>query len=225
MDWQSIPTINAIRVALRPVTENDVDSLYAVFSDPEVMRYSGSSMTDPREAKDFLAEVLEDLRRRQCIQWGIARRADNQIIGNVAIFNLDLVARKGEIGFSLGRPYWGMGYMREALQAAIWYGFNEMGLRRIEADTDPRNLPSIRLLERLGFQKEGYLRERWFIAGETQDSLFYGLLGREWKNPGNVYEVVPAPSLPAYAGTSFKSRIARFRLGRWAAVITGALLQ
>jgi RimJ/RimL family protein N-acetyltransferase len=60
MDWERIPTINASRVSLRPVTEKHLDSLCAVFSDPEVMRYSGSSMKDPREVKDFLAEVIED---------------------------------------------------------------------------------------------------------------------------------------------------------------------
>jgi ribosomal-protein-alanine N-acetyltransferase len=220
MDWERIPTINASRVSLRPVTEKDLDSLYAVFSDPEVMRYSGSFMKDPREVKDFLAEVIEELRRRQCIQWGIARRTDDQIIGHLAFFNLDLAARKAEIGFSLGRAHWGMGYMQEALQAAIGYGFNEMDLRRIEADVDPRNLRSIRLLERLGFQKEGYLRERWVIAGETQDSLFYGLLGREWNSLSNVYEVAPAPPLPKHASSS-RSRTVRSRLRRWAAGIMG----
>ena len=215
MDWQHIPTVHAARVSLRPVTERDIDALYAVFSDPEVMRYSGSSMKDPLEAKDFLTEVLEELRRRQCIQWGIARRADDQIIGHVAIFNLDLVARKGEIGFSLGRAYWGMGYMQEALQAAIGYGFNEMGLRRIEADTDPRNLPSIRLLERLGFQKEGYLRERWLIAGESQDSLFYGLLNKEWNSSVAVYQVMPTADLPTEARSRFKLRVVGSRVCGW----------
>jgi ribosomal-protein-alanine N-acetyltransferase len=132
MDWQRIPTINAGRISLRPIVENDIDSLYAIYSDPEVMRYWGSlPMKDPREAKDFLAEIVEDLRRRQCIQWGIARRTDNRIIGTIALFYLDFVARKAEIGFALGRAHWGMGYMQEALRAAIGYAVNEMDLRRI----------------------------------------------------------------------------------------------
>jgi [ribosomal protein S5]-alanine N-acetyltransferase len=220
MDWQRIPTINANRVSLRPIVENDIDSIYAIYSDPEVMRYWGSSpMKDPLEAKDFVAEVFADLRRRKCIQWGIARRTDNSLIGTIAFFYLDFVARKAEIGFALGRAHWGMGYVQEALQAAIDYAFNEMRLRRIEADVDPRNLPSIRLLERLGFQKEGYLHERWLVAGETQDSLLYGLLGRDWKSLGGVYEVIPPPELPKYASNSTISWIAGSRVGRWAAVI------
>lgn len=173
------------------IVENDLDSIYAIYSDPEVMRYWGSSpMKDLAEAKGFLVELFEDLRGRQCIQWGIARRMDNRVIGTIAFFYLDFVARKAEIRFALGREYWGMGYMQEALQAAIGYAVNEMDLRRLEADVDPRNLPSIRLLEVLGFQKKGYFRERWVAGGETQDSLLYGLLRRDWKSLGAAYEVI-----------------------------------
>jgi ribosomal-protein-alanine N-acetyltransferase len=217
MDWQTIPTISASRVSLRSVTENDAASLYAVFSDPEVMRYSGSSMKDPEEVNAFLAEVLEELRRQQSIQWGIARRTDDQIIGHVAFFNLDLVARRAEIGFSLGRAHWGMGYMEEALQAVIGYGFGKMDLHRIEADVDPRNLRSIRLLERLGFQKEGYLRERWDIAGESQDSLFYGLLKNEW-NGGRCAscESISTPQSWKHASVSLGVRNVGSHLRRWA---------
>lgn len=215
LNWETIPTINVDRVSLRAVTDKDAEPLYSIYSDAEVMRYWGDSpMKDPQEAKDFLAEVLKDLRGQQCIQWGIARRTDNRIIGTVALFHFDFVARKAEIGFALGRAHWGMGYMQEALQAAIGYAFNEMNFRRIEADVDPRNLSSIRLLERLGFQKEGYFRERWLAGEETQDALFYGLLKKEWNSPSTVYEVVSASPLtkPAY-GDSY--------LRRWAGMILG----
>jgi RimJ/RimL family protein N-acetyltransferase len=70
--------------------------------------------------------------------------------------------------------------VREALGALLDWAFADLGLRRIEADVDPRNAASIRTLEHLGFVREGYLRERWNVAGEVQDALFYGLLAREW---------------------------------------------
>jgi [ribosomal protein S5]-alanine N-acetyltransferase len=224
IDWENIPTIYAPRVSLRPLTDNDAGLLYEIYSDPEVMRYwGGPAMKDPREIKDFLAAVRKDLRQRKCIQWGIARRTDNRIIGTFAFFSLDAIARKGEIGFALGRAHWGMGYMREALQAALGFGFNEMDLRRIEADVDPRNLPSIRLLERVGFRNEGYLRERWLVAAVTEDSVFYGLLRREWIHDDAVYEVVPAPKLAKFSIAHFRARVARSRLGRYAALILGLL--
>jgi len=80
----------------------------------------------------------------------------------------------------MGRACWGKGYMNEALNALVSHAFEVMRLRRLEADVDPRNAASIRTLERLGFQREGYLRERWHVNGEVQDAIFYGLLRREW---------------------------------------------
>ena len=71
--------------------------------------------------------------------------------------------------------------MQEALKALLAYAFDELAMRRIEADVDPRNMASIRTVERLGFQREGYLRERWQVNGEIQDTLFYGLLRPDWE--------------------------------------------
>ena len=71
----------------------------------------------------------------------------------------------------------------KALQALLTYAFEEMKLRRIEADVDPRNTASIKTLKRLGFKREGLLRERWHVSGELQDAFFYGLLERDWIRP------------------------------------------
>jgi RimJ/RimL family protein N-acetyltransferase len=70
--------------------------------------------------------------------------------------------------------------MEEALRVLLRFSFSEMELHRIEADVDPRNEASIKLLERLGFHREGYLRERWLVNGEINDTVFFGLLRREW---------------------------------------------
>jgi RimJ/RimL family protein N-acetyltransferase len=71
--------------------------------------------------------------------------------------------------------------MQEALKALLDFSFTDLNMHRIEADVDPRNASSAKTLERLGFQREGYLRERWLVGGEVQDALFYGLLRREWQ--------------------------------------------
>jgi RimJ/RimL family protein N-acetyltransferase len=71
--------------------------------------------------------------------------------------------------------------MRAALERLLDFAFGELGLRRLEADVDPNNVRSIASLERLGFRREGYLRERWFVGGQVEDALFYGLLRREWE--------------------------------------------
>ena len=71
--------------------------------------------------------------------------------------------------------------MHEALSALVDYAFKTLGLNRLEADIDPRNHASARTLERLGFQKEGHLRERWIVSGEISDTWWYGLLRRDWR--------------------------------------------
>ena len=76
--------------------------------------------------------------------------------------------------------------MSEALEVLLRQAFGEMNLHRLEADVDPRKTPSIRMLEKLGFQLEGYLRERWLVAGEVNDTVFYGLLRREWAETHGV---------------------------------------
>jgi RimJ/RimL family protein N-acetyltransferase len=208
VDWENIPTINAERVSLRRFKARDADAIYEIYSDPEVVQYwGGKPMVGRREASDFLAGAREDLRHHQCIQWAIARRSDDRLIGTIAFFKLDTVARKAEIGFALRRDHWGRGYMREALQSALGYFFDDLDFRRIEADVDPRNLPSLRLLDGLGFKREGYLRERWLVSEGTQDSLFYGLLKREWNRAGLHYDVASA--------SHFQGWIAKSRLGRW----------
>ena len=115
------------------------------------------------------------------MKWGLALRDTNKLIGTVTLFNLSRSNGRAEIGYAMGSAYWGKGYMNEALKALIVHAFDVMNFRRLEADVDPRNAASIRTLERLGFQREGFLRERWHVGGELQDAFFYGLLKREWQ--------------------------------------------
>ncbi len=173
--------ITTERLSLRFLNEADIPALYDMFSDAEVMRYwSRPPWTDLSEAWVMLADTQEGYRTRSALQLGIERRADRVLVGTCSLFYFHLASRRAEIGYALGRPYWGAGYMHEALRALVGYAFREMGLNRLEADIDPRNLASARTLERLGFQKEGHLRERWIVSGEVSDTALYGLLRREW---------------------------------------------
>lgn len=139
-------------------------------------------MADRQEAEQLLAQIEENFRGRTHYQWGIEHREDGRVIGTCTLFHMDEGNKRAEIGYALNRRYWRQGYIHEALSALIDYAFDTLDLHRLEADVDPRNGASIRVLERLGFAREGYLRERWHVGGEVQDALFYGLLRREW-NP------------------------------------------
>ena len=183
MNSKTLPIITAPRVVLRWVSEDDVDSLYEIFSNPQVMRYWSTVPLPDREAAAALQrEIAEGNESETMFKWGIALRDSGKVIGTTTLFNLSLENGRAELGYAMAHAYWGNGYMNEALNALVSHCFGVMELRRLEADVDPRNSASIRTLERLGFQHEGFLRERWHVNGEIQDALFYGLLRREWVN-------------------------------------------
>jgi len=91
---------------------------------------------------------------------------------------MDLANRRAEIGFMLNRDYWRQGLMYQALEAVITFAFDTLKLHRIEADTDPGNTGSLALLEKLGFEREGLFRERWFVNGKWDDSVMLALLNK-----------------------------------------------
>jgi ribosomal-protein-alanine N-acetyltransferase len=182
MNSDTLPVITASRVILRWISEDDIDGLFEVFSDPKVMRYWSSGPLTKREAAaELQREIAGSNENNSMFKWGLALRDSNTLIGTTTLFNLNLDNGRAEIGYAMASAHWGKGYMNEALQALVSHAFEVMNLRRLEADVDPRNAASIRTLERLGFQREGFLRERWHVNGEIQDAFFYGLLRREWK--------------------------------------------
>lgn len=173
--------LNSDRIVLRWLSESDLSALFDIFSNPEVMRYwSSPPFTDIAEARQMLKDIQENYQIGGALQLGIERRKDQVLIGTCTLHNFNLRSRRAEVGYALGRPYWRQGYMLDALRVMIGYAFENLGLNRLEADIDPRNAASEKLLVRLGFVKEGYLRQRWIVNGEVSDSVFYGLLRSDW---------------------------------------------
>ena len=181
MDCERLPNLNTNRLSLRAISAADVDDFYAVYSNPEVMRYwSTPPLPNKDAASKLIDEIHEGIERDDMLKWGIALRSNDKLIGSVTLFHIDLTHRRAEIGYAQGRAYWGQGYMQAALRAVLNHAFEVLNLHRMEADVDPRNAGSVRTLERLGFQREGYLRERWQVNGEIQDAFYYGLLRPDW---------------------------------------------
>jgi ribosomal-protein-alanine N-acetyltransferase len=181
IDGDRLPTLTGPRVRLRWLEERDVAALFEVFSDPEVMRYwSRTPHESEAESAAILTRARVSFAEKSAFQWGVARLADDRVIGTCSLWHLDASNARGDVGYALGRAHWGQGLMGEALSLLLRFAFEELSLRRLEADVDPGNAASIRSLERLGFQREGLLRERWCVGGEVQDSLVFGLLRREW---------------------------------------------
>lgn len=174
------PVLEGARLRLRPYRDTDTDAVFALYSDPAVTRYwSHPAWTVRRQAEDYVAARLS-LETPAVYAWCVADRADDTLVGTTTLFSLSGPHRRAEIGYSLLAARQGRGYAREALRIALSHAFDVLGLERIEADIDPRNGASIRLVESLGFRREGLLRQRWRVDGETCDSYFYGLLRAEF---------------------------------------------
>ena len=162
-------------MSLRPLRSDDIDGLYRVYADPEVTRYwSFPAWTRRAQAQDYLQTRLA-LLPPTVYCWAIAS-GDDQLIGTVTLFVLDRTPTSGEIGYALASAFQGKGLAAEGLGLAIEHAFDTLGLARIEADVDPRNVASWRLLERLGFRREALLHDRCRAGNEVGESAIYGLL-------------------------------------------------
>jgi RimJ/RimL family protein N-acetyltransferase len=176
------PRLEGLRVRLRGPRDDDTDAVYSLFSDPEVMRYwSRSAMVEPSEAAGLIVEIQERFEQREMINWVIARRHDDALIGTCTLFHFSPRHRHAELGYALRSDHWRQGLAREAVTLALDWGFRALGLHRVEADIDPRNTGSRKLLQSLGFQSEGVLRERFFVDDRPTDAELFGLLAADWR--------------------------------------------
>lgn len=170
------------RLILRPLRDEDASALYAIYSDPRIMQFwSSPPWTSIASAAEKISRNRLGMEAGTSLDFGIFGIADRHLLGTCDLFHLDQQCRRGEVGYGLAYEAWGQGYMQESMQVLLDYGFKEMQLNRIEADIDPGNLASAKLLTRMGFQLEGLLRERWIVGGEKSDSAMYGLLSNEWQ--------------------------------------------
>ncbi|MBD8529098.1 MULTISPECIES: GNAT family N-acetyltransferase [unclassified Massilia] len=173
------PVLTTARLRLRPFTHNDTAALFRVFSDAEVVRFwSTGAWTELAQAEQMIEEAMLAYREGGLSRYAIALAATDELIGICNLRGFFAQNRRCELGYALGSAHWGYGYAFEALDALLGYAFINLDMNRIEADIDPRNTASARLLERLGFRYEGTMPERWFVHGEFADTAYYGLLRR-----------------------------------------------
>jgi len=170
------------RLLLRPLEMNDSGAYLDIFSDTMTLLYwSNEPISSIEEAESLIRQDIEWSASDNCICLGVALADSNLIIGKVTLFQLSEQNRRAEIGYLLDRRHWGRGYMSEAMARVLAYAFNTLNLHRIEADTDPDNTPSLALLDRFGFSREGLFRDRWFVHGKWHDSVMLGLLVEDYR--------------------------------------------
>lgn len=169
------PSLIGQRLVLRALRASDLPEIFALFSDPKVMRYWGRlPMQNQQEAEALLADTHSGYSKQTLVQWGITLD-DHNMIGTVALHTLNLKLHRGILSYALNPNYWRQGLAHEALLLALNFARRTLNLRRLEAHIDPRHQASIRLIERLKFRYEGLLPAYCQVGDEWQDRALYGL--------------------------------------------------
>jgi len=178
------PTLQTARLRLRPFEATDADAIYALQSNARILRYWDSPPWKERARADrFLATCKQLEQDGSGARLAIERAADGAFIGWCALNQWMPDYRSAKIGYCFDEAAWGQGFATEAAAALLQWAFETLDLNRVQAETDTRNLASARVLEKLGFQREGTLREDCIVEGDVSSTWVYGLLRRDWKPP------------------------------------------
>ncbi|MEG4075501.1 GNAT family protein [Microcoleus sp. Pol14C2] len=176
-----LPTIETERLLLRKITLNDASDMFEYACNPEVSKYTmWSTHTSIEDTKYFLKSITKMYKRRELVDWGIVHKADKKFIGTCGFVEWSMTHSRAEIGYALSRNYWGEGYMSEAVNAVIEFGFREMLLNRILARCEVSNIASARVMEKVGMQLEGILRQHIFVKDRYWDLKLYSILREEF---------------------------------------------
>lgn len=189
------PTLHTTRLLLRPFSGGDTDAIFALHSSPHVLRYWDSPPWSERaQADHFIAACKRMEQEGSGARVAIERAADGVFIGWCCLVNWNPDYRSATMGYCLDDSAWNQGFATEAADALLQWAFDTLDLNRVQAETDTRNTPSARVLEKLGFVREGMLREDCIVNDEVSDSWVYGLLRRQWNPLTRLTAVSKSPA-------------------------------
>jgi RimJ/RimL family protein N-acetyltransferase len=184
--------IETERLILRDFVENDWQAVLAYQSDPLYLRYNSWTERSPETVQEFIGWFMDQQFQKPRIKYQLAilLKSTNQLIGNCGV-RMDIAnAVEANIGYELSSPHWNQGYATEAAHAIVDFGFSRFGVHRIWADCVADNVGSAHVLEKLGMQREGRLRENKFFKGRWWDTLIYAVLAAEWQRHKQNHPVI-----------------------------------
>lgn len=181
--FATFPTLETERFILRAVRRSDVHDLMVLLSDDRVTRYlSHGSLKTIEEIEARITRYETFYAEEKAINWMIATRETDQLIGNCVLFSFLPQHHRAELGYMLRPDWWRKGVVKEAASAVIGYAFNTMGLHSLEGRIDPDNVASAGMLTKLGFVQEAYFKENFYEEEEQRfgDTAVYSLLEQNW---------------------------------------------
>ena len=180
--FETFPELESERLHLKKLRPQDASGIRYLRSHPKVMTYMDADVHETLDiSQSFIAENLERYQQQRGLFWTIFEKATSKFVGDFAFWNIVTDHHRAEIGYTLKPEFWGKGYMSEAMNRLLRFGFENLQLHRVEADINPANESSRKLLLKAGFQKEAYFRENRYFNGKYIDSEIYALLAREFQ--------------------------------------------
>jgi len=136
-----------------------------------------------QEAEEIVDASIGSFYQLRGLLWGLSETPTSPLIGTAGYEAISAYDSRVEIGFDLAKDYWGRGLMKEALEEILRFSFDVLAVNRIEAFILLENTRSLGTLERLGFTREGILRQHRLFCGQFRDDVMMALLKQDWENP------------------------------------------
>lgn len=172
----TFPTLHTGRLALIEIKQEHLGDIFKLFSDNKVTQfYNVVTLTKEEEAQKFIDWFRNRFAAKSAVRWGISLKGHNSIIGTIG-FNNFTKRHRANLGYDLQAGFWNKGYATEALKVVIDFGFNELNINRIEAEVMQGNTASERVLTKLGFIREGILRQWMYWSDKHYDMTMFSLL-------------------------------------------------
>ena len=181
----TVPTLTTRRLVLRRLTVEDADAMFAYLKDPRLTEFvSWEHHASIERTVLYLMTVEAAYRDAGLLEWGVTTRRGGRLVGTCGFARVDLDHARAEIGYTIGRRFQGRGYATEAAAEVMRYGFEELGLNRIEAQCAVGNVASERVLAKLGMRFEALLAQRASIRGGFRDVKMFARLRRAEERAG-----------------------------------------
>lgn len=176
-NFSPFPIITTNRLLLREITEKDANEIFFLRSDANILTYLDK---EPEKSVDETIAFIDRIKKGQLnndsILWGITHKEGDTVIGTICFWRMQKEHYRAEIGYVLHPEQQGKGIMDEAMKGVLQYGFETMKLHSVEANVNPGNNASMKVLEKNGFVKEAYFKENYYYNGKFIDSAIYSLL-------------------------------------------------
>ena len=171
------PVLFTERLTLREIAKEDAEEIFFLRSDRQVLEFlDRTPATAVDEAIQWIKMINESTKTNEVVTWAISLKNETKLIGTITFWNIKKEHYRAEIGYALHPGYQGKGLMQEAISCVLDYGFKTLRLHSVEVNVNPRNISSIKLLERNNFIREAYHKENYYYDGKFLDSAIYSLI-------------------------------------------------